>query len=360
MKDIVKELKSYVPEEHLDSVKERLGLDRIVRLSANENPYGTSPKVRQALLEYVANQDANYYPDGYAQSLRTALAQKWGFEEDQFVIGVGLDEVISLVSRVFLEKGDSLLVSVPAFSEYALNGSVEGAHVKKVSCNRETGHFDFDALAAAVDASVKLVWLCNPNNPTGTYETVEALREFIVGLPSDCLVIIDEAYIDFVTDVAVPTAMELIKEFPNVAIMRTFSKAYGLANYRVGYMIVAKELANYVQTIRLPYNLNTASQVAAEAALMDQEFLAETVEANRKERDAWEIMLTDLDVTFFHSQANFIYMYVEDEQTLADVWLSQGFQVRRGLEPGWLRVTLPKAQDGLLMRQVFTDYWKNK
>lgn len=360
MKDIVKELKPYVPEEPLAVVKERLGLERVVRLSANENPYGTSPKVRQAVLDYVTTHDANYYPDGYAQSLRTALARKWGFEEEQFIIGVGLDEVISLVSRVFLKDGDSVLVSVPAFSEYALNASIEGANIKRVSCNRETGHFDFDGLLAAVDESVKLVWLCNPNNPTGTYETIEDMREFIMRIPSDCLVIIDEAYIDFVTDVAVPTAMELLKEFPNVAIMRTFSKAYGLANYRVGYMIVAKELANYVQTIRLPYNLNTLSQIAAEAALSDQEFLAETVESNGQERDIWEIMLTDLGVTFFHSQANFIYMYVENDQTVADLWLSQGFQVRRGLEPGWLRVTLPKPEDGVIMRQVFKEYWINR
>ena len=359
MKEIVKELKSYVPEEPLASVKARLGLDRVVRLSANENPYGTSPKVRQAILDYVNNNDANYYPDGYAQSLRTALAQFWGFGEEQFVIGVGLDEVISLVSRVFLKEGDSVLVSQPAFSEYALNGRIEGATIKTVNCNPETGHFDFDGLYEAVDASVKLVWLCNPNNPTGTYETVEDMRAFIKRVPQDCLVIIDEAYIDFVTDVPVPTAMELLKEFPNVALMRTFSKAYGLANYRVGYMIVAPELANYVQTVRLPYNLNTLSQVAAEAALADQDFLAETIERNRRERDLWEALLTELGIHFYHSQANFIYMKVGDEKALAEAWLKAGYQVRQGLGAGALRVTLPKAEDGVVMRQILKEYYIN-
>lgn len=121
----------------------------------------------------------------------------------------------------------------------------------------------------AVDETTRLVWICNPNNPTGTYESVEDIRKFVAAVPKETLVIVDEAYIDFVTSVAVPTARALLDEFPNVAIMRTFSKAYGLANYRVGYMMTPLELANYIQTIRLPYNLNTLSQVAAEAAFDD-------------------------------------------------------------------------------------------
>ena len=360
MKEIVKELESYVPEEPLESVKARLGVDRVVRLSANENPYGTSPNVREAILNYVEHNEANYYPDGYAQSLRTALSKKWGFPEEQFVIGVGLDEVISLVSRVFLKEGDSVLVSVPAFSEYALNGRIEGAFVKAVNCIPETGHFDFQAMSIALDNTTKLIWLCNPNNPTGTYERVEDLRKFIQTVPDDCLVIIDEAYIDFVTDVKVPTAMELLKEFNNVAIMRTFSKAYGLANYRVGYMIVSQALADYVQTIRLPYNLNTLSQVAAEAALADADFLARNIEANRQERDLWENLLSQLGIPFFHSQANFIYMNVGDEQAMADEWLRHGYQVRRGLQPGWLRVTIAKPEDGADMRRILKTFWKHQ
>lgn len=357
MKEIVKELKSYVPEEPLESVKQRLGLKRVARLSANENPYGTSPKVREALLNYIEHNEANYYPDGYAQSLRTALAKKWQFPEEQFVIGVGLDEVISLVSRVFLNEGDSVLVSEPAFSEYALNGRIEGACIKSVSCKAETGHFDFEGLGQAIDATTKLIWLCNPNNPTGTYETVESLRKFIKDVPEDCLVILDEAYIDFVTEVKVPSAMELVREFNNVALMRTFSKAYGLANYRVGYMIVSRKLADYVQTIRLPYNLNTLSQVAAEAALGDEDFLRHTIEANRQERDIWEALLTELGIRFYHSQANFIYMYIGDEDALADAWLQEGYQVRRGLQPGWLRVTIGTEEDGCHMRRVLKEFW---
>ena len=359
MKEIIGTLKPYVPEEPAESVKQRLGVERLVRLSANENPYGTSSKVREAVIEYVANHDANLYPDGNASSLRTVLAKYWNVAEDQLVIGVGLDEVNSKVNKTFITPGNSIVISVPTFSEYALNGLIEGATIREVECIPETGQYDFAAMRRAVDDTTRLVWICNPNNPTGTYESVEDIRAFIKTLPSTVLVIIDEAYIDFVTSCDVPTARQLLDEFPNVFIMRTFSKAYGLANYRVGYMMSSPELANYIQTIRLPYNLNTLSQVAAEAAFKDQEFLQSTIQNNAAERDRWEQLLDELGATYYKSGANFIFMSVPNVDNLADLWLSKGYQVRRGQRPNWLRVTLPIAEDGVVMRELLREYMEN-
>lgn len=359
MKEVIGTLKPYVPEEPAESVKQRLGVERLVRLSANENPYGTSSKVREAVIEYVANHDANLYPDGNASSLRTVLAKYWNVAEDQLVIGVGLDEVISMVNKTFITPGNSIVISVPAFSEYALNGLIEGATIREVECVPETGQYDFAAMRRVVDDTTRLVWICNPNNPTGTYESVEDIRAFIKTLPSTILVIIDEAYIDFVTSCDVPTARQLLDEFPNVFIMRTFSKAYGLANYRVGYMMSSPELANYIQTIRLPYNLNTLSQVAAEAAFKDQEFLQSTIQNNAAERDRWEQLLDELGATYYKSGANFIFMSVANADNLADLWLSKGYQVRRGQRPNWLRVTLPIAEDGVVMRELLREYMEN-
>lgn len=359
MKEIIGTLKPYVPEEPAESVKQRLGVERLVRLSANENPYGTSSKVREAVIEYVANHDANLYPDGNVSSLRTVLAKYWNVAEDQLVIGVGLDEVISMVNKTFITPGNSIVISVPTFSEYALNGLIEGATIREVECIPETGQYDFAAMRRAVDDTTRLVWICNPNNPTGTYESVEDIRAFIKTLPSTVLVIIDEAYIDFVTSCDVPTARQLLDEFPNVFIMRTFSKAYGLANYRVGYMMSSPELANYIQTIRLPYNLNTLSQVAAEAAFKDQEFLQSTIQNNAAERDRWEQLLDELGATYYKSGANFIFMSVPNVDNLADLWLSKGYQVRRGQRPNWLRVTLPIAEDGVVMRELLREYMEN-
>ena len=315
MKEIIRTLKPYIPEEPAAAVKERLGVDRLVRLSANENPYGTSPLVREAILSYVTHNDANYYPDGNATDLRLKLAEYWKVQPEQLVIGVGLDEVIAMVNKTLIS-----------------------------------------ALVKAVDETTRLVWICNPNNPTGTYESVEDIRKFIAAIPKETLVIIDEAYIDFVTAVAVPTARALLDEFPNVAIMRTFSKAYGLANYRVGYMMTPVELANYMQTIRLPYNLNTLSQVAAEAAFEDQAFLRRTVSQNAEERAKWESLFDELNIHYYKSEANFIFFTVPDAEGLADAWLKEGYQVRRGQRNGWLRLTIPMAQDGAVMRGILKEF----
>ena len=356
MKEIIRTLKPYIPEEPATAVKECLGVDRLVRLSANENPYGTSPLVREAILSYVTYNDANYYPDGNATDLRMKLAAYWKVQPEQLVIGVGLDEVIAMVNKTLISAGDSIVVSVPAFSEYALNGLVEGAEIREVEADFETGHYDFAALLKAVDDATRLVWICNPNNPTGTYETVENIRNFIAKVPKETLVIIDEAYIDFVTSVDVPTARALLDEFPNVAIMRTFSKAYGLANYRVGYMMTPLELANYMQTIRLPYNLNTLSQVAAEAAFDDQAFLTRTISQNAEERAKWESLFDELGIHYYKSEANFIFFAVSDAEGLADAWLKEGYQVRRGQREGWLRLTIPMAQDGAVMRGILKQF----
>ena len=356
MKEIIRTLKPYIPEEAAEAVKERFGIDRLVRLSANENPYGTSPLVREAILSYVTHNDANYYPDGNASDLRMKLAGYWQVEPEQLVIGVGLDEVIAMVNKTLITAGDSIVVSVPAFSEYALNGLVEGAEIREVPADFETGQYDFSALVKAVDETTRLVWICNPNNPTGTYESVEDIRKFVAAIPKETLVIVDEAYIDFVTSVAVPTARALLDEFPNVAIMRTFSKAYGLANYRVGYMMTPLALANYMQTIRLPYNLNTLSQVAAEAAFGDQEFVARTVSQNAEEREKWESLFDELGIHYYKSEANFIFFAAPDAEGLADAWLKSGYQVRRGQREGLLLLTIPMPQDGDIIGKILRDF----
>ena len=356
MKEIIRTLKPYIPEEPAEAVKERLGVERLVRLSANENPYGTSPLVREAILSYVTHNDANYYPDGNASDLRMKLADYWQVQPEQLVIGVDLGGRRIIKKKTLITAGDSIVVSVPAFSEYALNGLVEGAEIREVPADFETGQYDFSALVKAVDETTRLVWICNPNNPTGTYESVEDIRKFVAAIPKETLVIIDEAYIDFVTSVAVPTARALLDEFPNVAIMRTFSKAYGLANYRVGYMMTPIELANYMQTIRLPYNLNTLSQVAAEAAFSDQEFVARTVSQNAEERTKWESLFDELGIHYYKSEANFIFFAAPDAEGLADAWLKSGYQVRRGQREGWLRLTIPMSQDGDVMRKILRDF----
>lgn len=274
MKEIIRTLKPYIPEEPAEAVKERLGIDRLVRLSANENPYGTSPLVREAILSYVTHNDANYYPDGNATDLRMKLANYWQVQPEQLVIGVGLDEVIAMVNKTLITAGDSIVVSVPAFSEYALNGFVEGAEIREVPADFETGQYDFSALVNAVDETTRLVWICNPNNPTGTYESVEDIRKFVAAVPKDTLVIIDEAYIDFVTSVAVPTILMAIvaiaADYENVFYSyipagKWILVAFSAAMFLMILIVLVEAIRSWIRLANIPQDYRTQEEIEAES-----------------------------------------------------------------------------------------------
>lgn len=355
MKETIKKLQSYIPEETINQVKKKYHLSYINRLSANENSYGTSPKVVTALQNFDFSK-SNFYPDGYAQELRTKVANQMQVDEKNIVFGVGLDEIISYLSRVFLEKGDEVIIPQPTFSEYKLNAEVEGAKVISVSIDKLTGRYDYETMLTKITSRTKIIWICNPNNPTGVYEPVAALERFIKQVPQNILVLIDEAYIQFVTGLKEASALPLLKEFDNVGIMRTFSKAYGLANFRVGFIVLSSKLAEYMQTVRLPYNLNSLSQKAAGVALDDQAFVKQVQAKNAIERDKWQAFLKRVGLKYYPSQANFIYFYVDNSAALADKLLSNGFQVRRGLEPTSLRITIGKAEANVRMQNIIAQY----
>lgn len=279
---------------------------------------------------------------------------------DQLVFGVGLDEIIELVARAFLTPDDQVVVAKPAFSEYALHATVEGAAVKEVPVNPATGHFDFAGALAVINEATRLVWICNPNNPTGVLESPQAIEDFVRQVPKDTLVFIDEAYLDFADDPAKATCLPLVKRYQNVAVLRTLSKAYGLANVRVGFAVMPVALAAILQKIRLPYNLNNLAQVAAVAALRDQDFVKEAAAKNAVERAKWEDFFDQQGVKYFKSQANFIYFTVKNAADLAQTLLEKGFQVRRHLQPDWLRLTIGPAEDTTVMQALVADWLKQQ
>src|SRR5699024_36405 len=186
------------------------------------------------------------------------------------------------------------------------NAEIEEAVIKKVA-TKENGQIDFSNLLKNITAKTKLIWLCNPNNPTGTFETVSSIEKFIQQVPKETMVLVDEAYIDFVTEETSATAMDLTKKYPNIVVMRTFSKAYGLANFRVGYAVFSDQVAGEVQKVRLPYNVSSIAQTAAIAAFKDQDFVNQVVEKNALERAKYEQFFQRLGLRFYHSQANFIF-----------------------------------------------------
>lgn len=353
MKKVIEELQPYIPEKSLSILKEELGLKKLVRLSANENPYGTSPAVKKAIVNWAYSQ-SNRYPDGDATELRDLISEEFAIDPKQIVFGVGLDEVIVMLSRVFLEPGDEELISTPTFSEYALHAEIEEAIIKKVP-TLDNGGIDFKEMLKAITPKTKLVWICNPNNPTGTFETVQDIEKFVAQVPTDTLVLVDEAYIDFVDDEKA-TAMDLTKKYSNIVVMRTFSKAYGLANFRVGYAVFSKEIAEQVQKVRLPYNVNSVAQAAATAAFKDQQFVQTVVEKNAIERTIFEKYLDKKQLKYFRSQANFVFFEYPQAEKLADYLLHNGYLVRTGLLPGWLRITLGTMEDNQTIRNLIDNY----
>ncbi|KRK79273.1 histidinol-phosphate transaminase [Companilactobacillus nodensis] len=353
MKKIIQQLQPYIPEKPLEQLKQELGLKKLVRLSANENPYGTSPTVKEAVLNWNYDQ-SNRYPDGDATELRGLISKKFELDPEQIVFGVGLDEVIVMLSRVFLSPGDVEMVSTPTFSEYALHAEIEQANITKVPV-LASGQIDFAGMLQAITDATKLIWICNPNNPTGTIETVADIEKFVAKVPDDVMVLVDEAYIDFASEPNA-TAMSLTKKYPNIVVMRTFSKAYGLANFRVGYAVFPQDVGENVQKVRLPYNVNSVAQVAATAAFKDTEFVADVVKKNDFERELWEEFFEKEKIKYYPSQANFVFFEYPDANKLADYLLHNGYLLRTGLQKNWLRLTVGTKTDNEELRNLIYSY----
>lgn len=356
VKKAIANLKPYTPELTLEDLKKREGLSKLVRLSANENAFGTSPKVAEALSNWGFT-GANRYPDSNMTTLRDAIASRLNVSADALVFGNGLDEILALLSRTLVEPNDEVIVAEPTFSEYALNAVVEGAKMVDVSVDA-AGVTDLSSFTDAITPKTRMIWICNPNNPTGTFVSKEDIAAFMKTVPATVTVIVDEAYIDFTTAEADPSAITLMKDFANLVVLRTFSKAYGLANFRVGYAIVSPQLGNQLERVRLPYNLSTFAEVAATAAYQDQNFVSKTVTTVAAERDKWSQFLTDQGLTFYPSQANFIFFKVANADDLAANLLQNGYLLRTGLGDDWLRVTIGRPEDNQAVQKLIAAYLK--
>lgn len=355
VKEAVKHLDPYVPELTLEQMKKQKGLDKLVRMSANENAYGTSPDVAKALDKWHYA-DSSLYPDSNADELREIIATQFDIKADKLIFGNGLDEIIELLSRVILEPGDEVLDPAPTFSEYALHAEIEGAKIRSVGLD-ESGRIDLKAMTRAISSKTKMIWICNPNNPTGTFLEASAIRSFVADVPESITVIVDEAYIDFTGGIH-DSVIGLTKEFKNLVVLRTFSKAYGLANFRVGFAVCSEPLIGYLQAVRLPYNLSTFAEVAATAAFKDQSFVNQTVTKIIDERKKWEHFLIKSGLPFYDSATNFIFFQVKggDADALHEYLLENGYLLRNGLRKDWLRVTIGKPEDNQAVQKLITAF----
>ncbi|MGU3470291.1 histidinol-phosphate transaminase [Paenibacillus sp. D51F] len=334
----------YQPGKPVEDVKRELGLDEVIKLASNENPYGSSPLARQAIIAEIENN--SIYPDGASIELTAAMAANLGVQPEQLIWGNGADEIILMIARSFLEPGDETVMASETFSQYRHNAVVENAVIIEIPLVE--GRHDLPAMLAAVTDKTKVVWICSPNNPTGSIVTQEELSSFMNSIRSDVLVVLDEAYCHFVDDVDYHDSLELLKRFDNLISLRTFSKIYGLAALRIGYGIAHPSVINSINLVREPFNTARVAQAAARAALADQDFVDGCREKNIRERDYLQGEFDRLGLKYFPTQANFIFVDVRfPSKDAFDALLRKGFITRANWpkSPNWLRISIGKAED---------------
>ncbi|ALA56791.1 histidinol-phosphate transaminase [Nitrospira moscoviensis] len=334
-------LSPYVPGKPIEELQRELGLSRVVKLASNENPLGPSPKALAALAG--AETTLHRYPDGGAYRLRQAIADRWKVAMDQVILGNGSDEILGLLARAFLAPGDEAVMADCTFVIYKME--VTAAHGKPVVVPLKEWTHDLEAMAAAVTPRTRLLFVCNPNNPTGTMVSAEAVRRLMASVPEDVIVVFDEAYFEYVRDPHFPDALDYVKRGRNAIVLRTFSKIYGLAGLRIGYGMTTPEINGYLNRVRPPFNANTLAQRAALAALGDDEHVARSRAVNAAGMEHIENGLRALAFDPVPSEANFLYFDVRrDGRQVFDALLREGIIVRH-IEGPMLRVTVGQPEE---------------
>jgi histidinol-phosphate aminotransferase len=341
----IEKIPPYIPGKPIEEVERELGLNGVTKMASNENPLGPSKEVRQAINN--ALDKVFYYPDANNYYLKKALAEELGVKEDLIFVGSGLDDVNRILAETILTPTDEVVIPQPTFSMYKTVTLLMGAKPILVA-GSGLGN-DLQALAAAVTKKTKVIFICNPNNPTGTIVKNEELRKFLKGLPGNILVVIDEAYSDFADDPDFPNGIDLLKEgFDNIIVYRTFSKIHGMAGLRLGFAVAEPQLIQNMLKVKDPFNVNLLAQVAGLAALKSKKHVLLSKELVQTGRRFFYKELDDLRIKYLPTQANFILINWErDSNEIYQFLLQNGIIVRPthsfGL-PEYFRVTFGTAE----------------
>ncbi|MDH3379907.1 MAG: histidinol-phosphate transaminase [Gammaproteobacteria bacterium] len=350
----VRGIKPYRPGKPIDEVEREYGISNPIKLASNENPRGAPPGARRALQNIT---ELGRYPDGNARALKIKIASRLGVDIQQITMGNGSNDVLELVARVFAGPGDEIIYSAHAFAVYGLVTRAVGAKSIVVDARR-WGH-DLDAMADAVTNRTRVVFIANPNNPTGTWSEARALRRFLGVMPTTTVVVVDEAYCEYVGDSAYPDCVRWLRDFPNLIVTRTFSKVYGLAALRVGYGISSSAVADLLNRVRQPFNVNSVAQYAAIAALDDTEFVAASIAENHNERQRLYVELSKQGLGYIPSGGNFVS--VDVKRPAVEVYenmLRRGVIVRPIGEygmPNHLRITVGVGEENTAMLNVLSQ-----
>jgi histidinol-phosphate aminotransferase len=336
---------SYVPGKSIEEVQKEFGPKKWVKLASNENLLGPSPKAIAAIRKELPN--IYLYPEGPCTILRRALAEKFALLERRVVISNGADNLILLIASAFINEGDEAIMADPTFSVYTNVTQIMGG--KPVKVKLKNFSHDLDAMLKKVTRKTKLVFICNPNNPTGTTVPLDSFNSFLSRLPERVIVVLDEAYGDFVEDALYPSGPDYVRERKQILVLRTFSKVYGLAGLRIGFALGREDLIDCLYQVREPFPVHRLGQVAAAAALKDGDHAIKSIQLVYEGKRYLYKELDRMGISYVPSQANFIFVdFEKDSEGVFKALLKEGIIIRPGKMwgyPTFARVTIGRMGD---------------
>ncbi|MNO15944.1 Histidinol-phosphate aminotransferase 2 [compost metagenome] len=353
-------LSPYSPGKPIWELQQELGISNIIKLASNENSLGPSPKALEAIAQSLS--DLHRYPDATTTRLREALAAHHQMNPEQFIISNGGDELITLIAEAFLEPEDEVIICSPSFSEYEFSTLLMGATIVHVPLDHSF-QFDRDAIINAVTARTRLLCLCSPNNPTGTYLSREDLRYILDTLSKDILVLLDAAYGNFATASDYTDGIEFVRIGYPLIVLQTFSKLYGLAGLRVGYGVANETLIQLVVKVKEPFNVNALAQIAATAALQDHEHVQMTLRTNGEGKLQLYHAFQNMGLHHVESMGNFILLEIGDKaKAVYESLMARGIIVRYGVIwnlPNHLRISIGTHEEMSQLTQTLAEIIAN-
>jgi histidinol-phosphate aminotransferase len=333
-------LKPYIPGKPVSELERELGITNSIKLASNENPLGPPDSVKKILAGEI--DDLSLYPDGSGYRLRNKLAKMHGASAAGITLGNGSNDVLDMIARVFLGADSEAVFSQYAFAVYPIVTQAVGATARAIPAV-DYGH-DLEAMLSAINDKTRVVFIANPNNPTGTWLRSDELRRFVEAVSKDVIIVIDEAYFEYVDETDYPDTSSWVSEFDNLIVTRTFSKAYGIAGLRVGYSLSHPDVADLLNRVRQPFNVNSMSLVAAETALDDKDYLARAVELNRQGMQQYIDAFTEMGLEWIPSVGNFISVNLARDASQVDKRLLQEGVITRPVAnygmPQYLRISI--------------------
>jgi len=343
----IDDLSPYEPGKPIEDLERELGIENAIKLASNENPMGPSPKIFDSIEDVL--KETHRYPDGNATRLKSTIARKFNVTDNQVTIGNGSNDIIEFVARIFLSRNDSAIYSEHAFAVYPLVVKAVGA--KGIEVPAKNFSHDLDLMLESIEESTKLIFIANPNNPTGSFIEYDELIKFIEKVPEHIIVLLDQAYFDYSSFETKDMEFDDLSKFPNLIMSRSFSKAYGLAGFRVGFCVSSKEIADYLNRVRQPFNANSLALFAAEKALDDQDFIDKCLQLNLEQKALLFKELDSLGYECLPSRANFIsFDCKQDSGEAFNKLLMEGVIVRSLAVykmPNYLRVSVGLPEENL-------------